>query len=80
VITSARIVLAATFSVRDVLPEVGFQQLSILVAAGVLLDAFVVRTLLVPGLALETKARFWWPARLAHPTANPARTRWRATA
>jgi RND superfamily putative drug exporter len=80
VITSAGIVLAATFSVGDVLPEVGFLQLSILVAVGVLLDTFVVRTLLVPALALEAKARFWWPARLARPTAKPALTRWRATA
>jgi RND superfamily putative drug exporter len=80
VITSAGVVLAATFSVGDVLPEVGFLQLSILVAVGVLLDTFVVRTLLVPALALEAAARFWWPARLARPSAEPALTHWRETA
>jgi putative drug exporter of the RND superfamily len=65
VITSAGIMLAATFLVGTVLPEVGFLQLSLLVAVGVLLDTFIVRTLLVPSLALDAGPRFWWPARQA---------------
>jgi RND superfamily putative drug exporter len=80
VITSAGTVLAATFSVGSVLPEVGFLQLSLLVAVGVLLDTFVVRTLLVPALALDIGPRFWWPGRLAHMASEPSAARLKATA
>jgi RND superfamily putative drug exporter len=65
VITSAGLVLAATFSVLAVLPLVFMMQLGITVAAGVLLDTFVVRTLLVPALVLDTGRRSWWPSTLA---------------
>jgi putative drug exporter of the RND superfamily len=65
VITSAGLVLAATFSVLTVLPLVLMVELAILVAFGVLLDTFVVRSLLVPAIALDTGPRFWWPSRLA---------------
>jgi RND superfamily putative drug exporter len=80
VITSAGVVLAATFSVGAVLPEVGFLQLSLLIAIGVLLDTFVVRTFLVPSMALDVGARFWWPGRLARPASAPAEVRWQETA
>jgi putative drug exporter of the RND superfamily len=80
VITSAGIVLAATFSVGVVLPEVGFLQLSLLVALGVLLDTFVVRTLLVPALALDSGPRFWWPMRLTRPAAGSTSARLKETA
>lgn len=69
VITSAGIVLAATFTVLTVLPVVSIRQLGMLVAIGVLLDTFVVRTLLVPALALDIGARIWWPSRLARQSA-----------
>ena len=36
-----------------------------LVAVGVLLDTFIVRSLLVPAVALEIGQRMWWPAKLA---------------
>ena len=58
-----------------VLPEVGFLQLSLLVAIGVLLDTFVVRTLLVPALALDAAERFWWPGRLARQAVDLAPAR-----
>jgi len=64
VITSAGVVLAATFSVLGLMPIVFMMQLGILVAVGVLLDTFVVRTLLVPGLALHIGPRVWWPHRV----------------
>jgi RND superfamily putative drug exporter len=67
VITSAGVVLAATFAVLAVLPTVTSLQQGILVAVGVLLDTFVVRTLLVPALSLDVGPRVWWPSRLARP-------------
>lgn len=64
VITSAGIVLAATFAVIGSMPMVTMAQLGILVGIGVLLDTFLVRTVLVPSLALDIGARLWWPSRL----------------
>ena len=71
VITSAGIVLAATFSVLGVLPLVTLTQIGIVVALGVLLDTFVVRSLLVPALTLEIGARIWWPSKLRHVPDDP---------
>ncbi|KGN33143.1 membrane protein [Knoellia sinensis KCTC 19936] len=65
VITSAGIVLAATFSALSVLPLVFLVQVAFIVAFGVLLDTFVVRSLLVPALSYDIGPRVWWPARLA---------------
>lgn len=67
VITSAGLVLAATFSVLTLLPVVFTVQLGLLVAVGVLLDAFVVRALLVSSLTLDIGRRVWWPGRLSRP-------------
>jgi RND superfamily putative drug exporter len=65
VITSAGIVLAATFSVLGVLPLTFLTQLGLAVALGVLLDALVVRSILVPALSLDLGSRIWWPSALA---------------
>ncbi|MDF1488609.1 MMPL family transporter [Tessaracoccus caeni] len=65
VITSAGLVLAATFAALSVIPILFLVQLAFIVAFGVLLDTFVVRTLLVPALALDIEDRVWWPSRLA---------------
>ncbi|GGB89081.1 membrane protein [Knoellia flava TL1] len=64
VITSAGIVLAATFSSLTVLPLVFLVQVAFIVAFGVILDTFVVRSLLVPALAHDIGPKVWWPARL----------------
>ena len=64
VITSAGVVLAATFAALGVIPILFLVQLAVIVAFGVLLDTFVVRTLLVPALALELGPAIWWPSRL----------------
>ncbi len=64
VITSAGIVLAATFSALGVLPLVPFAELGFAVAFGVLLDTLIVRSLLVPALVHELGDRVWWPVRL----------------
>jgi RND superfamily putative drug exporter len=65
VITSAGVVLAGTFSVLAVLPLVALTQIGITVAFGVLLDTFVVRSILVPALTFELEERVWWPSALA---------------
>ena len=64
VITSAGILLAAVFAVLGVLPLVVLAQLGIVICVGVLLDTLVVRTVLVPALALILGDRFWWPRRV----------------
>ncbi|MFI1581876.1 MMPL family transporter [Embleya sp. NPDC020630] len=63
VITSAGLVLAATFAALTVIPTVNSLQQGVLVAVGVLLDTLLVRSLLLPALALEIGPRFWRPAR-----------------
>ncbi|WP_116449399.1 MMPL family transporter [Blastococcus litoris] len=65
VITSAGLVLAATFGALTVLPLVILTQLGFLVGFGVLLDTFVVRSLLVPAAVELIGDRVWWPSRLA---------------
>ena len=64
VITSAGIVLAGTFSVLAVLPLVALTQIGITVALGVLLDTFVVRSILVPALTFSLDEKTWWPSAL----------------
>ena len=64
VITSAGIVLAATFSALSVIPLVFLVQIAFIVAFGVLLDTLVVRSLLVPAFSFELGQRIWWPSRL----------------
>ncbi|MEP7370132.1 MAG: MMPL family transporter, partial [Dermatophilaceae bacterium] len=64
VITSAGIVLAATFSALSVIPLVFLVQIAFIVAFGVLLDTMVVRSLLVPAFAHDIGRRIWWPSRL----------------
>lgn len=63
VITSAGIVLAATFSALVVLPILFLVQLAFVVAFGVLLDTTLVRSLLVPALVHDIGKRIWWPAK-----------------
>src|SRR5215207_7627418 len=66
VITSAGLVLAGTFSTLAVLPLVALTEIGFTIAVGVLIDTFIVRSLLVPALVLEIGDRVWWPSALAH--------------
>jgi RND superfamily putative drug exporter len=66
VITSAGIVLAGTFSVLASLPLVFLTEIGFVVAFGVLLDTFLVRSVLVPSIALTVGDKFWWPSSLSH--------------
>jgi RND superfamily putative drug exporter len=65
VITSAGIVLAGTFSVLGTLPLVFLTELGFIIAFGVLLDTFVVRSVLVPALVFDIGPRVWWPSTLS---------------
>jgi RND superfamily putative drug exporter len=66
VITSAGVVLAATFAALAVLPLVFLAELAFAVAFGVLLDTLVVRSLLVPALTADVGRISWWPGPLRH--------------
>jgi putative drug exporter of the RND superfamily len=62
VITSAGIVLAAVFAVLGVLPLIVLTQVGIVVGLGILLDTFLVRTIIIPALFTLVGQRIWWPA------------------
>ncbi len=64
VITSAGVVLAATFAVLAILPLIALTEVGFVVAFGVLVDTVVVRSALVPALALDVGPEMWWPSRL----------------
>ena len=61
VITSAGIVLAATFAALGVIPLIFLAQIAFIVSAGVLIDTIIVRSLLIPGLMIDIGRRAWAP-------------------
>ena len=65
VITSAGIVLAATFAALGVIPVLFLSQIAFIVGFGVLLDTIVVRSLLVPALSYDIGRKIWWPSKLS---------------
>ncbi|MER5312074.1 MMPL family transporter [Streptomyces sp. NPDC002773] len=65
VITSAGVVLAATFAALGVIPLAFLVQIAFIVAFGVLLDTLVVRSLLVPALVRDLGRAAWWPGALS---------------
>ena len=67
VITSAGVVLAATFLVLGSLPMVFLAEIGVTVALGVMLDTMIVRSILVTAINLDAGDRIWWPSRLAKP-------------
>ncbi|MEU8518727.1 MMPL family transporter [Streptomyces sp. NPDC048577] len=68
VITSAGVVLAATFAALGVIPLAFLVQIAFIVAFGVLLDTLVVRSLLVPALVRDLGRVVWWPGSLSRGT------------
>lgn len=68
VITSAGVVLAATFAALAVIPILFLVQIAFIVAFGVLLDTVVVRSLLVPAAAYDIGRTIWWPSKLSRST------------
>lgn len=65
VITSAGVVLAATFAALGVIPILFLAQISFIVAFGVLVDTVLVRSILVPALAYDIGKAIWWPSKLS---------------
>ncbi|MGW4872190.1 MMPL family transporter [Streptomyces chartreusis] len=72
VITSAGLVLAGTFAALGTLPMVAFAEIGFTVALGVLLDTFIVRSVLVTSLFLDVGKKVWWPHRLSREDGDPA--------
>ena len=72
VITSAGVVLAATFAALGVIPILFLAQLAFIVAFGVLLDTLVVRSLIIPALGYDIGPAIWWPSRLRLDAAHAA--------
>ena len=68
VITSAGFVLAARFAALGVIPILFLAQIGLILAFGVLLDAIVVRSLLVPALSYDIGPKIWWPSKLSRET------------
>ena len=66
VITSAGLILAGTFCALMTLPLDSFLQIGFTVAFGLLVDTFLVRTVLVPAIAFKLGERNWWPSKVAH--------------
>ena len=64
VITSAGLVLAATFAVLGTLPLVFLAEMGTAVALGVMLDTIIVRSVLVTALNLDLGSKIWWPSKL----------------
>ncbi|MGA5197927.1 MMPL family transporter [Streptomyces exfoliatus] len=74
VITSAGVVLAATFAALGVIPLAFLVQIAFIVAFGVLLDTLVVRSLLVPALVRDLGPVAWWPGALSRLPADRRRS------
>ncbi len=70
VITSAGVVLAATFAALGVIPLLFLVQLAFIVSFGVILDTVLVRSLLVPALAYDIGPKIWWPSKLGREVAS----------
>jgi RND superfamily putative drug exporter len=73
VIASAGLVLAATFAVLTNMPLVPLVELGFVIAVGVLLDTFLVRTYLVTSASVALRRTVWWPGRLSREPRPPVR-------
>ncbi|TXS40222.1 MMPL family transporter [Streptomyces sp. uw30] len=71
VIASAGLVLAATFAVLTSMPMLQLVELGFVIAVGVLLDTFLVRTYLVTSASVALRRRMWWPGALSREPEKP---------
>nr|WSW69325.1 MMPL family transporter [Streptomyces sp. NBC_00995] len=72
VIASAGLVLAATFAVLTNMPLTSLVEMGFVIAVGVLLDTFLVRTYLVTSASVALQRKLWWPGALSRTPAGPA--------
>jgi putative drug exporter of the RND superfamily len=70
VITGAGLILAGTFATLTLLPLEQLVQIGATVAIGVLLDTFVVRSLLIPAITYLCGERAWWPGSARNPASD----------
>jgi putative drug exporter of the RND superfamily len=66
-VTIAGLTLAGSFALLAIVPLGSFREFAFVMAVGVLIDTFVVRTLLVPALTSLFGERAWWPGRRVQP-------------
>ncbi len=71
VITSAGLVLAATFLVLGSIPVVFLAEIGVAVALGVMLDTMIVRSVLVTAINLDLGSKIWWPSKLDRADTKP---------
>ena len=71
VITSAGLILAGTFFALMSLPLEALFQIGFTIGFGLLIDTFLVRTILVPAIAFKLGELNWWPSRISHDSARP---------
>ncbi len=65
-VTSAGLILAGTFGVLTATGDTQIVEIGVGLAAGILIDTFFVRTMLVPSIAVLLGRWNWWPSRLSH--------------
>ncbi len=75
-VTSAGLVLAGTFIVLTAVAGRGsggsqVRDIGVGLAVGILMDTFLVRTLLVPSTVVLLGRWNWWPSRMSRPTSRP---------
>jgi putative drug exporter of the RND superfamily len=71
VITSAGLILAGTFATLMTLPITILVEVGFAVALGVLIDTFIVRTVMVPAIVRLVGDASWWPSRLGRGAGSP---------
>jgi len=69
-VTSAGLILAGSFAVLTVTGGGQIQQIGLGIASGILMDTFLIRTLLIPSLVVQIGKWNWWPSPLSHQTAT----------
>lgn len=62
VITSAGLILAGTFAALLAAPLAGMVQMGFAATVGILVDTFIVRSLMVPSIAMLIGSGSWWPS------------------
>lgn len=78
-ISAAGIILAATFAMVAIIPLGAFRQLAFTMAAGLLLDAFLVRPVLTPALLTLLGRAAGWPSSRIRTTDQSDEDPWKAT-
>ncbi|MEU8959096.1 MMPL family transporter [Streptomyces sp. NPDC048518] len=72
VVTSAAIVMVTVFASFVMLHILEMKQMGFVLAAAVLLDAFVIRVMILPAALLLLGRATWWPSRAFRGPENPA--------